>query len=593
MIRNIIIWLFIICSGTSLLAQNRANIWELSYQNYGPNCGIDFNLGYADTFSVIRKLVFFITNSSICDTEGNILFYTNGQWIANRKGDSLKNCNKFNSGYLTDVYYGGEGGNGMSQGAIALPDPGNSNRYYLFYETAESFNNQQYGFTDYQPFYLSYSVIDITLDNGNGGIIKDKKNMHAVNDTLLYGMITACKHANGRDWWIAVHKYNSDQFYTFLIDSNGVSNANKQKVGPLIKPLDKVLDEYFETDNTGEAAFSPNGNYYVFVEVGYHVRLFDFDRCTGLFSNFREDSLPLLEQYDNSPLGCSFSPSSKYLYVSTYWHLFQYNLANTRLTDARDDIARYDYSLDSSHISFETLFAFQQIAPDNKIYMSPWNGNTSYDVIDEPDHPDSNANFLQNGLPLPIYSSNITNFPNYDLCPLASYTADAGNDTTIIKGQSVQLGIPTVVGVKYQWKSDSSLSDTTISQPIALPYSTTTYYLSITDTGTLSSCNVRIDTVTVYVDIADGILHHQNFSKDFYHISPNPAHDWLNIVYSTKDNAELELYNQFGQMVGSISLYPYFKNRMLNVATLPTGIYMYAIKQGRMIIQGAEVAIVH
>ncbi|MEO6167218.1 MAG: hypothetical protein ABIO46_15260, partial [Chitinophagales bacterium] len=103
--KQLIILSFIFQLYTTAFAQNHDNIWQLSYEPFVPDCGLDFSDGAADTFSVFRDLNFFNTNASICDSAGNILFYTNGHWIANSNHDSLENCNEFNPGWATDTFY--------------------------------------------------------------------------------------------------------------------------------------------------------------------------------------------------------------------------------------------------------------------------------------------------------------------------------------------------------------------------------------------------------------------------------------------------------------------------------------------------------
>ena len=70
---------------------------------------------------------------------------------------------------------------------------------------------------------------------------------------------------------------------------------------------------------------------------------------------------------------------------------------------------------------------------------------------------------------------------------------DAGRDTGICIGLNVMLQASG--GVQYVWDADTSLSNLNISNPIAMPLDTTTYYVTVTDTNT---CSAR-DSVTVDV----------------------------------------------------------------------------------------------
>lgn len=71
--------------------------------------------------------------------------------------------------------------------------------------------------------------------------------------------------------------------------------------------------------------------------------------------------------------------------------------------------------------------------------------------------------------------------------------ANAGNDITICPGNSTQLNASG--GVSYLWTPATGLSATNISNPVASPSSTITYYVTVTDANGCSA----IDSVTVTV----------------------------------------------------------------------------------------------
>ncbi|MBK6640357.1 MAG: hypothetical protein IPG39_03560 [Bacteroidetes bacterium] len=251
----------------SCISQNRTNTWILSYQWLVNDSGIDFNAGIADTFSVWKDLEFFVTNASICDTNGQLLFYTNGVYIANKENDTLYNCQNFNPGYATEYY--GYVGLAISQGAIILPYPESDNLYYLIYVTGELLDSG----SQLQPLRLSYSIVDMQLDSGLGGILDSQKNVSLVADTLVWGRITACKHANGRDWWIISHRWNSDLYYRFLLTPDSISGPFQQQIGSLV----------IKDDICGQACFSPQGDKFCYINRNYNFDYMQFDRCTWEF----------------------------------------------------------------------------------------------------------------------------------------------------------------------------------------------------------------------------------------------------------------------------------------------------------------------
>ena len=60
---------------------------------------------------------------------------------------------------------------------------------------------------------------------------------------------------------------------------------------------------------------------------------------------------------------------------------------------------------------------------------------------------------------------------------------------------------------------------------------------------------------------------------------PNPAPDYLNVIYQSNEDALLELYDVFGKRVAAVSLFHYFKNRLLDVSELPAGTYLAVVKE--------------
>jgi hypothetical protein len=136
-----------------------------------------------DTSSIYRVMSFFITQTSICDTNGGLLFYTNGLTIGNSNYDTLENSLDFNPGGGTDFCE--PDGLSACQGALIIPVPGNSQQYYLFHESGEFiFANNT---SELQPLHLNYSVIDMSLDGGLGAIANNKKNVSLFEDTLTWG----------------------------------------------------------------------------------------------------------------------------------------------------------------------------------------------------------------------------------------------------------------------------------------------------------------------------------------------------------------------------------------------------------------------
>lgn len=633
--RRFLVFLILLCSRT--FAQNHDNIWQLSRQFIANDCGLDFTFGVPDTFSVFRDLNFFNTNASICDSGGNLLFYTNGHWIANANHDSLFNANHFNPGWATDTFYTDGNGIGCVQCAVAVPDPGNDQQYYLVHSSFERFYTQKGNWWDNQPYHLSYSLIDMQLDGGMGGIVDGFKNLYAIEDTLVLGRLTACKHANGRDWWVITHKYNSDRFYRFLISPEGVSEPQSQHIGQVTKPYFKYGNEKVDNDNSSQAFFSADGSKYAFVTTDFSVYLFDFDRCTGQLSNFRKDSIGCVDQNLCSTNGCSFSPNSRYLYVNSYRRIWQYDTYAADLSASRIEVAVND----EYGAPIQAWFFMNQLAPDNKIYIGTFNGTKALHYIDQPDLPGLACNVVQHGLQLPTYNVSIPNFPNYDLgalegsgcdtlspaCVSAYEPNDSKQDAIHIKGgNSVQAAIGSAGDVDYYRFSIKGAKNNFKAKLTNLPQNYDLWLLSKNGTLLQQSNHTGLQNEKITIpDLPEGRYYLVVFSPDnefdtkhcyslsytktdstqkeaeelffaasllAYRIYPNPATNWVNIVYDASSDGVLELFNTYGSRVASVNLYHYFKNRTLNVSNLPAGLYTYRIMVNGELVQQGSVSVV-
>lgn len=423
-----------ICSCS--FAQKENNVWMLGNQQPNNNCGLDFNSGSPDTFSVTRNLDFFLLNASICDTSGALLFYTNGQYIANRNHDTLSNSRDFNPGWLTNVY--APYGMGLPQGAFIIPRPNHYGQYYVFHESGELCDVS--GRTVSQPTHLSCSMVDMSLDGGLGGIDPNFKNKFVINDTLIYGRMTGTRHANGRDWWVVVHRSDSDMYYKLLVTPDSIYGPYPQNIG---------CQDHWE-QFTQQCAFSPDGSKYIIQltvdSAATHniIDLLDFDRCTGEFSNHRDIVIP--DSILLSP-GTSFSPNSRYLYVSNQIEIYQYDTWDPFMNANVQLVAQWD-----SFVSpLKTKFYFHFLAPDGRIYISTSEGSNVFHYIENPDLLGLACNVIQNSFFLPTVNNFcMPNAPNFSLGPLTGSLCDTIN--TVV--EQTEISSP-ALNLTYQsaWQS--------------------------------------------------------------------------------------------------------------------------------------------
>lgn len=382
-------------------SQGLNNLWTGGYASWAPppSGGVDFRFqsGGVSITTLSRTIDYQRTVANICDPSGNLLFSTNGLIVANSQGDTMLNGDGLNPGnYADNSPYGLL----IVQAALILPKPDSPSEYYILHMTVDDetvINAEQ----------LYLTTVDMNLDGGLGGVVT--KNQAILSDDLNMGYLTAVRHANGRDWWAFCHKLNTDIYYRFIITPSGISLDGTQAIGT-IRPADN-----------GQSCFSPDGSKFAYYWGEQDLDIFDFDRCTGLFS---EAVHVPIDDY-NGAGGVAFSPNGRFIYVSSMYDVYQFDTQAPDIPASMVLIAEWD-STYSPAPPFATLFNIAQLAPDGKIYISTDNTTLVLHVIHDPDSLGFNCNIEQHGITLPRYFSNsLPNHPNYHLGPVDGSVCDS------------------------------------------------------------------------------------------------------------------------------------------------------------------------
>ncbi|MGB0897092.1 MAG: T9SS type A sorting domain-containing protein [Flavobacteriaceae bacterium] len=339
---------------------------------FGDKAGISFNSGTAVPL-LDGEMQSHEGCAAISDTQGNILFYTNGGPFANKSyigGVWNKNHQLMPNGDLSDA----ASCNSASQSALIVPDPNDYAKYYVFTTDCQE-NNMAGG--------LRYHKVDMTLDSGLGDVTD--KNM-ALAPSVVEGL-TGAQHANGTDYWVVTSELNTNVFFAYQITSSGIEPAVSSAIG---NNTNKV---------TGQMTISPDGTKLAFAAV-YDTYLYDFDKATGVVSNFIALGVP--------SYGCSFSPDSQLLYaneLSSPRRLHQFNLNAA-------DIPASALVVGNNQIGSGNM----QLAPDGKIYVAT--PRPTLGVINSPNTLGPSCNYDNNGFNLGGKWANmgLPNFVNqYDI----------------------------------------------------------------------------------------------------------------------------------------------------------------------------------
>lgn len=255
---------------------------------FGNQALLEFNGG-----NIISKSIQFRSLeacASVSDNvTGQLLFYTDGVTVRDKDGNTLQNGDSL------------RGSETSTQGALILPHPSFPNNYLIF--TTSDFISNNGG--------LYYSTVDMNLNNGLGGIVPNEKNV------LLYANVTeGLTYTYNRDstgYWVVVHERASNVFVSLEINKLGIgAKIQKTSIG---KNWGK--DELDRGNFMQIIKFNPDGtrlaasNFLIQPNLTSEVYLFDFDNCSGQFSNEL-----IIEKLDRNTYGIAFSPNSKLLYIA-------------------------------------------------------------------------------------------------------------------------------------------------------------------------------------------------------------------------------------------------------------------------------------
>ncbi|NUQ26795.1 MAG: hypothetical protein HUU34_22865, partial [Saprospiraceae bacterium] len=173
--------------------EKRDYIWVLGFgMSFGnPQFGgeiIDFNFQPPIAVLDEREMDFEAANTSICDAQGNLLFYTNGIYVANYLHEPMENGMGLNPDPYTDEW----ADNGLPYPQVILALPQGMDKYLLIHcvvsRREEPNEHGEYIYSDKALF----SRIDMSANDGEGMVTL--KNISLLQDTIdRHGKITAVR----------------------------------------------------------------------------------------------------------------------------------------------------------------------------------------------------------------------------------------------------------------------------------------------------------------------------------------------------------------------------------------------------------------
>lgn len=391
---------------------------------FGNKAGLDFN----DISPVALTDGMINTNegcSSIADSSGQLLFYTDGITVWNKNHSVMAGGN------------GLKGHPSSTHSSLVVRQP-KSNLYYLF--TTSLFGGAG---------FFGYSIVDMDGDNGKGKVVT--KNVKLLDGSTE--KIAAVKHSNGIDFWVATIQHATSKLYTYKITENGLSTF------PSIHALNVSLNNV----PIGQIKFSSSGDLLAFADYKSNIFLLDFENQSGTYSKMRK-----ITGFDLT-YGIELSPGGRYIYVSNWGN----KLLQCPITDEEMRITHCTNVGSGNGIEFGQL----QLAPDNKIYVAiinkPYVGR-----INEPENEGMNCNFVDSVIWLGTGKC---------LVGLPTYIQSYFNNSTKIKTQNFCKGDATLIDLEFD-KNPDSLTIEFGDGSFLYGYTDTVYHFShvYPDTGTFA-----------------------------------------------------------------------------------------------------------
>ncbi|MFI1770796.1 T9SS type B sorting domain-containing protein [Thalassobellus citreus] len=340
------------------MGQKQAANWY-----FGLGAGLNFNTE-PPTVLNNSKLFTFEGCATISNKKGKLLFYTDGITVYNKLHRQMSNG------------YGLFGDSSSSQSAIIVPKPDNEDIYYIF-TVGSALNGRG----------LNYSIVDMTLDDGNGDIISDKKNIPLLHNASE--KITAVKHLDGESIWIIT--FNNSTAYSYKVSTTGVSR----------KSVKSEIREFID-DTRGYLKASPNGEYLAMANVNNDSFLLPFFAGSGkVFPGLKLE----FESDTEKAYGMEFSAESQKLYVDTYTEI----TSDDETTKFNRFLYQFDLNapnIQNSRILIDSRKDFYrgalQLAINGKIYRalsSEYEVGSEYlGVIHKPELKGNSSNYQHNAV---------------------------------------------------------------------------------------------------------------------------------------------------------------------------------------------------
>lgn len=335
-----------------VLACARTEVWAQNYNQTDPflkanafwawcdENGLDFSGGapvHVPTAMDIPSGGYFPEGAAAVSDPltGSLLFYTNGKQVWNKNHNVMQNG---------DSLFGNWRGT-TQQGVCIVPFIGDADKYYIFSLglKAAAMDGADSAFSG-----LYYSIVDVSLNNGNGAVVAGEKNIPLDTITPFNEAMIAVPGNNCNIWLITHGGGLNPEYFVFEITSSGISTSPVKSPGLLPKiSLNHLSVSPDRTRICMSDLFPPT-----FAQIGLGIELYpelmEFDPNSGTLSN----GIALNTPSNTGWYGIytsAFSPNGDVLYSTALNQEFG---GTPHTTIMQMDLSAYDSSAINSSITF-------------------------------------------------------------------------------------------------------------------------------------------------------------------------------------------------------------------------------------------------
>jgi hypothetical protein len=587
-------------------AQNEGNIWLLgSYftatqpddlnDSIGGGTSVDFNYEPIKIYRDKKRLNAVAGgNASICDKDGKLLAWCNGQTIMDGQNEYIVDTINYDSDLFPE-YCREWQRTDYNNDTISLTDGLLGMQRVIILPLDDSV---------YCVVYNSVDFCDLIRMRGpKYTMIKRKANGYDVlkideayrHPEFLSSPMYTVRHGNGRDWWLLVGNDDYKAIITFLVDINGINfhaKSNALMIG----------NHYGEI---GQISASMDGNY-----IGWNMSTGNeatngggfnfgrFDRCTGEIFDIKGTYFP----WTLLGLGVSFSTDNKYIYACNTNTIYQYPLDATDLKASEKVVAEYDgfqyWPKAINSFGHDVNFNLMQMGIDGRIYIFPTSADNRYfSVINHSNEEGLACDVVQHAFRAKTsFSRTVPNIPNFRLGPLDGSACDT-------------LGLDNHPIAKYRYEPDTieykriRFTDLSYFRPETWSWdfgdgspkiSQRSPYHSYAQNGTYKVCltvsnenstNTSCRNITIGTSATDD--NKPNLID--VNIFPNPVQDFLLVTIGEyiPAHAHIEFYSSLGQQIHRQRVY--YGHNNVDMTTLPSGTYGWLIVDRGVVVKSGEV----